>query len=33
MAAGAKIWGWYKAGKVWVKIQVTDIGKLKIKAG
>lgn len=32
MGAGAKIWGWYKAGKIWVPIQVDDEGKLVITA-
>lgn len=31
--AGVLIWGWYKAGNKWVKIQVDVNGKLKIKAG
>ncbi len=30
---GVLIWGWDAVNKVWVKIQVTDTGKLKIKAG
>jgi len=31
--SGAKVWGWYKAGKVWVPIQVDVDGKLVIVAG
>jgi len=31
--AGAKVWGWYKAGEAWVKIQVDLNGKLVIVAG
>jgi len=27
------IWGWDKANKVWVKVQVDAAGKLKIKPG
>jgi len=32
MGAGIKIWGWYKAGKIWVPIQVDVNGKLVIRA-
>lgn len=28
MGAGAKIWGWYKAGKKWVEIQVDNEGRV-----
>lgn len=30
MGAGAKIWGWYKTGGVWVPIRVNADGKLLI---
>jgi len=33
MSTAIQIWGWYKAGNRWVKIQVDANGKLKIKAG
>lgn len=31
--SGVLMWGWDATNKVWVKIQVTADGKLKIKAG
>lgn len=31
--ANVLIWGWDKTNKVWVKVQVTPAGKLKIKVG
>jgi len=32
MGAGAKVFGWYKVGKIWVPIQVDVNGKLVIRA-